>query len=204
MSAIILGWLAHHWLLIAALVFATAVWANPVLVWKLKAWILLAVVLWWGWTGHMAYNALLEKTDHAAAEYLIEIDNATYVASEAARREEQTLADAVNVVDKAYQRGLTNGKAAADRVLADRDAGRLVLRDKFKCPAQRGPAQAAAGTGSGDGQEGAVLSVEDQDFLVRLATEADDNVRQLTACQAVIEADRSTQADGLHASRPGN
>lgn len=191
MTTLILGWLASHWLLIAAGVVGIAAIANPVLVWKLKAWILLAVVLWWGWTGHAAYDHLTLQVQTDKAVAAAQIATARALSSEAARVEEQSRAKAVNAVDKAYQRGLTNGKAAADNVFAGVADGTYVLRDKFRCPVARsGASPNPASTGSGDGQEGAVLSAADVQFLVRLASEADDTVRQLTAAQAVIEADR--------------
>jgi hypothetical protein len=61
MQALIFGWLASHWLLVALVVFAIACITNPVTVWKFKAWILCAAIGWWGWTGHAAYDALVLK-----------------------------------------------------------------------------------------------------------------------------------------------
>lgn len=114
-------------------------------------------------------------------------------ASEAARSEELVRVKAMSVADNAYQRGLRDGKAAADNVLAGVADGTYVLRDKFRCPARSGATQAASGTGSGDGGEGAILSPADVQFLVRFASEADDAVRQLAAAQAVIRVDRGEQ-----------
>lgn len=198
MTTLILGWLASHWLLVAAVVVAIAALANPVLVWKRKAWILLAVVAWWGWTGHAAYESLQQQVRTDKAELTAQVAAARALSSEAARVEEETRAKAIAVVDRAYQRGLEDGKAVADQLLADRDAGALVLRDKFRCPARGGATPDPGAAGSGDGGEGAVLSRADQDFLVRLAAEADRNTRQLGACQALIRA----YTDGQHASRP--
>src|SRR5690606_18676978 len=131
---------------------AIAAMASPALVWKLKAWILLAVVAWWGWTGHAAYDALKARTDTERAIAAAEIAVARAQASEAARVEEQARAEAVAYADRTYQKGLKDGKAAADRVLADVAAGRLVLRDRFRCaPPGGGAAAPAAGAGGGDG-----------------------------------------------------
>lgn len=188
MQTLILGWLASHWLLVAAVAVVLAAIAQPVLVWKLKAWILLAVVLWWGWTGHAAFDRLTLQVQADKATAAAQVATARALASEAARVEEETRARAMESVDKGYQRGLEDGKAAAARLLADRDAGRVVLRDKFRCPARRGAAKTGGPAGGSDGGEEAVLSRADQDFLVRLAEEADRNTRQLSACQAVIRA----------------
>lgn len=122
--------------------------------------------------------------DRAAAASAV----AQVSAVEAMRQEEHARAGAVNAADVAYQRGLQDGKAAADNVLAGVADGTYVLRDKFRCPARA--AEASAGPGVGDGRAPAVLSDADVQFLVRIASEADDTVRQLAACQAVVEADR--------------
>ena len=191
MAALILGWLADHWLWVAAAFVAFAAWANPVLVWKLKAWILLAVVLWWGWTGHAAYDALQAQIEAREAKAAVAVADANTKASEAARSEEQTRAKVMDMLARRYEEGKADGKAAADDVLDGVRTGRYVLRDKFRCPPQRGAGAPAPGPGVGDGQTGAVLSVEDVQFLVRFAAEADDVVRQLDAAQQVIEADRA-------------
>lgn len=128
-------------------------------------------------------HAAQAKAERAAAV-------ATIAASEAARKEEQARAGVFDAIARAYERGKSDGKAAADSVLAGVRDGTYVLRDKFRCPA-RPAGQIATGAGSRDDAEGAGLSDTDVQFLVRFAAEADDVVRQLTACQAVIEADRA-------------
>lgn len=190
MGALITDWLASHWLLIAAVAVVLAALANPVLVWKLKAWILLAIVLWWGWTGHAAYDHLAAQVATKEAKAAAEVAAATTRASEAARSEEQTRVEVMDMLARAYERGKTDGKAAADHVLAGVADGTYVLRDKFRCPAPGGAGAPAASAGGGDGAQGAVLSDADVQFLVRFAAEADDAVRQLAAAQAVIAADR--------------
>lgn len=190
MTAIVLGWLADHWLWVAAALIALAAWANPVLVWKLKAWILLAVVLWWGWTGHAAYDALAQRVHAEAAKTEAQVADLTRKASEAARSEEQTRIKVMDMLARRYEQGKADGKAAADDVLDGVRTGRYVLRDKFRCPPQREAGAGAPAPSDGDGQEGAVLSGADVQFLVRFAAEADDVVRQLDAAQQVIEADR--------------
>lgn len=199
MVALILGWLADHWLWVAAALVALAAWANPVLVWKLKAWILLAVVLWWGWTGHAAHDALQAQIRAREAKAAVAVADANTKASEAARSEERVKVKVMDMLARRYEEGRADGEAAAAGVLAGVADGTYVLRDKFRCPPQRGAGPTAAAPGSGDGQTGAVLSVEDVQFLVRFAAEADDVVRQLDAAQQVIEADRAH-----HAGRPGN
>lgn len=118
---------------------------------------------------------------------------AQFAASESARKEEQSRAQAVDAIARAYERGRSDGKAAADNVLAGVADGTYVLRDRFRCPASRPAGEIAAGPSGRDGAEGAGLSDTDVQFFVRFAADADDVVRQLTACQAVIEADRAIQ-----------
>lgn len=191
MTTLILGWLANHWLIVALAAVGLAALANPVLVWKLKAWILLAVVLWWGWTGHAAYDRLALQVQTREAVAAQQVAEATADASEAARAEEQTRVKVMDMLARRYQQGVEDGKAAADHVLAGVRTGRYVLRDKFRCPAPSEAGAVAASPSGSDGGAPAVLSGEDVQFLVRFAAEADDAVRQLAAAQAVIAADRA-------------
>lgn len=105
---------------------------------------------------------------------------------------EHTRAAAVNAAATAYEQGKQDGQAAADALRTAVDAGTLVLRNRFRCPVAPAPGvpTTVTGTGRGDGAAQAVLSAADQGFLVRIGAEADDLARQLTACQAVIVADR--------------
>ena len=69
--------------------------------------------------------------------------------------------------------------------------GVVELRDPgAKNSCSGGSAQASPGSGRGDGGSGARLSTEAASFLLRLTGEADDVVRQLSACQAVVMEDR--------------
>lgn len=134
----------------------------------------------------------LARAKEAAAVVARDYAKAEARAEGAARREEASRAEAVTHIAAAYQRGIRDGQAAADDLRADVQSGRLLLRDRFKCPAaKRGVGQVAASPAGGDGEEGAVLSPEDQEFLVRIGAEADEVVRQLQACQAIVIADRS-------------
>ena len=163
--------------------------------WRATGFAIAALILG---LGLWAQTERLKSARYAWAQTEAARALAVAAAEHAAREEEQVRQKALGVVDRAYQRGLEDGKAAADKLLADRDAGAIRLRDKFRCPA-RVPGEPGA-AGGGDGGEGAILSRADQDFLVRLAEEADRNTRQLAACQAVVRA----LTDGQHAGRTGN
>lgn len=185
MQTLILGWLASHWLLIAAWAVGIAALANPVLVWKFKAWILLAVVAWWGWTGHAAYDHLTQRVQAEAAKTEAQIATLTLKASEAARAEEKAKADAVNAVATAYERGKTDAKANGERVAADLRAGNLRLRDQWRGCEARGVSGTA--TGAGEPAGSAELRATGAGDLVRAAAEADAWIRAL---QSVTQADR--------------
>ena len=106
--------------------------------------------------------------------------------------------NAVNVAkaSTAYQKGLQNGKAELDSAVARVHAG-YRLRDPgssgsaANCPGDA-PSAPSTATARRDGEAGTYLSSEASSFLLKLAGEADDTVRQLIACQAVVIADRET------------
>ena len=94
-----------------------------------------------------------------------------------------------------YQKRIADEKKKRDAAVAAARAGALVLRDPGRpvgaCP-DRGEAPGApAGTVGRDGAAGGELSREAAAFLLELAGEADAVAEQLTACQAVVKADRT-------------
>lgn len=94
-------------------------------------------------------------------------------------------------IDEAYQKGLTHAKAKTDRTIAGLRAGNVRLRNELAAAAC-GMSADAAGTGGGDGGAGADVWRAAAEDLVRLADEADGVVRQLAACQAVIQNYRAS------------
>ena len=110
-----------------------------------------------------------------------------------ARAREREHAQDMAAASAKYQEDLKHEKAAKDRVIADLRSGALRLRIPVTCPnAAGGSGTAAPGSGTvgRDGETRAELSVEASEFLVGLASEADEVVHQLTACQVVVSADR--------------
>lgn len=113
------------------------------------------------------------------------------------REQEHAAALAANAVAQDYEKELGDAKRSKDRALADARAGRLRLRDpgSASCPSGGGVLPAAA-TASGErdgvargelsGAADPVLSTAATDFLVGLAGEADETVKQLSACQALV------------------
>ncbi len=111
------------------------------------------------------------------------------------RAAERNHAAQLNAVSQNYQEQLTNEKQKLNSAIASYRAGTISLRDKHAAsdaPACAGFA-AEIGTGAGrrDATEGAQLSQPLAEFLIGLASEADEVVQQLTACQAIVNADRS-------------
>lgn len=93
---------------------------------------------------------------------------------------ERRSAELVAAADSAYQKGIEDGKKSLDADVAAIHDGSKRVRDKFRCPAPGGGDEAAQGG----------LQPADAEFLVRLGHEANDVVRQLTACQDYINQQR--------------
>lgn len=177
-----MGFLAHWgWVgaLLAAVVSAV-VW--PAAVWRFKWQILLAAAILVAFMFRADATLLQSKIDARDAADT----RAALQLSQVARAKELSDARNLAAVGAAYEKGREDGKAEFTAVRNDRDSGALVLRDKFKCPAPGVLPSAAAAAGVGDGGTPAVLSEQDQDFLVRLGAEADEVTRQLSACQATV------------------
>lgn len=112
-----------------------------------------------------------------------------------AREEEEHHAEMLAAVSKDYEKEIGNAKRTTKLALDAVRSGSLVLRDPGRtsgCESPRlGPTgEATATAGKRDGPQGADLSATASVFLLELTGEADDVVRQLTACQAVILSDR--------------
>lgn len=136
MMYLIMGFLANYWWMLAALAVGIAAIANPVAVWKLKAWILLGVVAWWGWTGHSAHSAAKVEMMAAQATYERGMAEMAQAERDAARRtrevEQQAAKDVAAAQDEADKR---NDQIEADYerriagVVDERDRLRQLWRD---------------------------------------------------------------------------
>lgn len=105
--------------------------------------------------------------------------------------QERAHAAALTEVSADYQRKLQENVNAKDRVIAGLRDGSRKLFVSARCPNAGGVVSGApAGAGGRDGDARAELSGSAAEFLVAIASEADAVVRQLSACQAVIAADR--------------
>ncbi|WP_306602530.1 lysis system i-spanin subunit Rz [Azonexus sp.] len=108
-----------------------------------------------------------------------------------ARQAEQGHAAALAKASATYQENLQHEKATRDRTIADLRSGALRLRIELASRETAGGGAAGEGESSAgrcDGETHGELSPAAAEFLVDLASEADDVVHQLNAAQAVIAA----------------
>jgi prophage endopeptidase len=112
------------------------------------------------------------------------------LAQEQVRVIERRHAQSLAAISTDYERKINEATQlrAADR--AALRAGSLRLRDPGRPVGDGSGAQFAAGTGRCDGRAPGELSTEAAEFLLGLASDADDVAEQLAACQRVVTADR--------------
>lgn len=137
----------------------------------------------------------LEAAEWMARENasLVEANSTIIMLNREAREREQRHAQDIANVSAQYQEDLKYVKQQKDRVIADLRAGTQRLR----IPIAASPAacsgitpEAFAAAGGRDGAARAELSGEAAEFLVGLASDADEIAHQLTRCQQIIKADR--------------
>lgn len=92
-------------------------------------------------------------------------------------------AQAINENSNQYQKGLQDGQVKKANVIASVNAGTIRLRDKHAADCNVASITSIAPAGGRDATEKGGLSRPLTDFLIGLASEADDVVKQLTACQ---------------------
>lgn len=168
------------------------------LLWRFKWQALLVVALGLAmWQRDVANGLRADIAAHELAD-----GRATREAVEEARQaeadnraKERTHNEKMAAIAAQFEQEREHALAEKDSVIADLRDGTLRLRTRLAAAAATGnlAAQAGASAGSGDGPEATGLRVEDAEFLVRESERADDVVRQLTACQAVIVSDRALQ-----------
>lgn len=109
------------------------------------------------------------------------------------RQQEQDAATAIAVISSQYEKELHRVKTDKDRTIAGLRDGSVRLRIPVASAFNTSGGEAgatASGSGARDGGARAELSGAAAEFLVGLASEADEVVKQLGACQAVVNADR--------------
>lgn len=111
------------------------------------------------------------------------------------REAEQKAARKVSEIESKLHEQNTKASADQAKLLNDVRSGTVSLRDRFTCPATQSIGVPATPTStSGDhGAEKRGLQREDAEFLVSESERADEVVRQLTACQAMLVQERSNE-----------
>lgn len=166
---------------------------NPyVIIGLLVAWIssLGTVGYWQNMAGHTAEKAVWQQRDN---DELRAANTRIHDLEEEARALEQRHATELAGISADYQKDLANAKAQKDRDAAAVRAGALSLRINTPCKdADRGEAgKAAAGASGRDAAATTELPREVTAGLFELADDADEVVRQLTACQKIVVEDRN-------------
>lgn len=142
--------------------------------------------------GEQAERATWLKRDNDA---LVQANAKIKQLEEDARATERRHAESIAQVSKKYQEELQHAKSRKDRVIADLRAGDQRLRIPVAATGCAGGSEAGTTSASAvrrDGEARAELSDAAAEFLVGLATEADEIVHQLNACQALVIEDRNT------------
>ncbi|AVG17762.1 hypothetical protein CFN79_18875 [Chromobacterium vaccinii] len=146
----------------------------------------LAALAFLGWE----MRAVIAQRDAAVARASQAQQLAT--ATQAARaREHQAAADDA-ATTAAYEKDLEDGKLELQAALA-RHAAALRLRQQQPAAGRGDLPAVTASAGQRDGAAPADFSAAHGDDALRFAAEADDVVRQLAACQAIVESDRAVQ-----------
>jgi len=134
------------------------------------------------------WNDAQAKLNAATAKREQELDG-QYRAKEAAWTQ------LVNQMQADHQKELVDEQKQRDADVAAVNSGLIKLRDKYAACSTAARRSETGGTvassGVGNGEAGAELSREATQFLLDEANRADKIVKQLTACQAVVVADRN-------------
>jgi hypothetical protein len=179
---------------------------NPTPIWlRAVAVLSIVVIIVWGLSriagaiyqaGATAERSAWQKRENAE---LVKANARVIELESQARAQEHRHADDLALASQTYQEKLAHEKAAHDRTVADLRSGALRLRIELarrQTGSGSATAEAVSSAGRCDGETRAELSAASAEFLVGLASEADEVVHQLTACQAVVTADRQIQSQG--------
>lgn len=182
--------------------------------WKLVAVVaLLAVTFWAGKhysdSEHAALRAELKASYNTKVAQL-EVDLASAKADgiAAIAKKEREKVEAMAKLDADYQKEIADAVATRERTIADLRAGAIRVREHLTCGPAKSPfggspsGKAGTGTGVGDGSAQGGLSGADVELVLRIASEADEVVRQLTRCQQIIRDDRAGQYTTDHGNSP--
>lgn len=160
-------------------------WLRRVPTW---AWAVLAAVVLLAGAYRWAYSRGAESvqaewdTERTALALQAEAQKAEAAAKEA--KDAAAFAVLADNLRKENERA----KQDADRTIADLRRGAVRLRDRFTCPRAMPQAAGSAARSDEAGQGG--FTVEDASVALGIARDGDAAIRQLTACQAILSAER--------------
>lgn len=183
----IVSWIASHWYWFVGAGVTVGIATNPVMAWRLKWQVALAAVGALAVMQWMAASSLRAKLDSAQADSV----KAQLKDEKDARDVERRHAADMTALEAQLTKENTDALVARDNLIADLRADRVRVRERFTCPKQAATAGASPARSDDPAQGG--LSSADAELLLRIGAEADDVVRQLTTCQAVIRSDRALQ-----------
>ena len=101
------------------------------------------------------------------------------------RATERKWGDALAQIIDAERAAQEASRHELESIIADRESGALVLRDRFR-GCQRELSQTAGTTAVDDGASQAGLSPADENFLVQISAEADRLAVRLASCQGYV------------------
>lgn len=137
------------------------------------------------------------KADHQAELLRISLAQAQREGEDQARarKRERDHAQALAAIDSKYSEEFNNAKAVSDRTISDLRAGVIRLRQWPDTgagkPGTFGNLPAAGpSAGLGDGPSGGWLGIDGAARIIGAADTGDGWAAQLSACQAIVRADR--------------
>lgn len=174
----------------------------------INPWVILGIVFVWLASlvavGHWQHDAgaTAEKAawQQRENEELRAANAAITELQDQARATERHHAEQMSALGQTHQKEIQHVEARRKADAAAARAGTVVLRDpgaaarEATCPC--GSAAPGATTGQRDGGQTGQLSAAAAEFLLDLANDADAVADQLSACQAVIQADRNPNQEG--------
>jgi prophage endopeptidase len=168
----------------------------------MKPWLILVTVLLW--LASLVAVGVWQSKDGRDAERVVwqtreneelRLANAKIIElNETARNAERKHAEQVAGLSARYEKEKADVGKTKDTIIAELRAGQRSLRDPGAAglkTAGGGAGKTHAAAGQCDGGARSQLSQQTSEFLVSLASEADAVVKQLSACQDVIRADRA-------------
>lgn len=156
----------------------------------------LVAIGWYVWSLFSAYEY---GASQATNKHQAELDRinavsheAVRIATEKLRKQEQRHAEQMAALDAKHHKELQDEIISKERAIADFRADVIRVRDEFTCAGSAAAGTGKVGTSASVGHAAGAggLQAAHVEFLLREAGRADEAVRQLQACQAIVAGDR--------------